>query len=93
MIERTSYEPEGIAGLDIEQDDLSLFPFIYWPVTAGTAPLSAQAQDKLQSYIDNGGMIVIDVRDQSLSPARSNHLKNILGNVRINSPDSLRGRP
>lgn len=85
LIERTSYEPEGIAGLDIEQDDLSLFPFIYWPVTSGTAPLSEKAQNKLQNYIDNGGMIVIDVRDQSLAPGRSNHLKNILGNVRINN--------
>lgn len=85
LIERTAYEPEGIAGIDLEQDDISLFPFIYWPVTAATPPLSEKAQEKLQDYIDNRGVLVIDIRDQSISLSNSSRLRQILGNVRINA--------
>ena len=58
---RTSVEPSGIAGIDIEHDDISLFPFIYWPVSEQTPPLSAEARAKLQGYIGRGNLIVIDL--------------------------------
>ena len=47
---RTSFEPAGIVGLDIEKDDLSLFPFIYWPVSEQHPPLSTDARLKVQDH-------------------------------------------
>lgn len=61
MIKRTSVEPSDIVGLNIERDDLTLYPFIYWTVTPGTQPLSQQARMKVQSYLKNGGFIVFDL--------------------------------
>lgn len=65
--QRTSLRPASdVIALDLENDSLdkiSCFPFIYYPVTSDTQPLSAQARAKLQSYIDNGGMVLIDTQD------------------------------
>ncbi len=48
---RTSLEPGAPAGLDIETDQLSFFPLIYWPVSA-TAPMpSAQAISRIVSQV------------------------------------------
>jgi hypothetical protein len=77
MIKRTSVEPEGTVELDIEKDELTLFPFIYWPITNKTPVLSEDAQEKVQNYINNGGVILFDLRDNS------NNLSQILGNVSI----------
>jgi hypothetical protein len=41
-------------------DDLSLYPLIYWPVLAGSAPPSAAACAALASYMQFGGLLVID---------------------------------
>src|SRR5690349_5748534 len=46
MGQRTSTTPKGVVGLDIENDELIFFPFIYWPVTGDARPLSEQAQRK-----------------------------------------------
>lgn len=62
--ERTSVHPAGIVGLDLERDDISFFPFIYWPMTADAQALSPQALAKLRRYTETGGMIVIDTRGQ-----------------------------
>lgn len=84
LIERTSVEPKGVVGLDIENDTLLFFPFIYWPVEENAAALSPQAQKKLQDYLDNGGVILFDLQDQSVSLGESQGLKRILGGIAIN---------
>lgn len=81
--ERTSVEPAGVVGLNIEQDELSLFPFIYWPVEQNAQPLSAKAQQKVQQYIDNGGVILFDVPGDNISTGNTTVLKRMLGNVMI----------
>lgn len=63
--QRTAVEPEGITGVDPEQDDISLFPLLYWPVTESQPPLSEAAIERLNRYLHNGGMIVFDTRDGS----------------------------
>src|SRR5262249_39020854 len=61
--EKTRFQPVDIIALDPDQDDLSLFPFIYWPVPDNAQTLSARAQAKLQNYLDKGGMVLFDVFD------------------------------
>ncbi|WP_371168068.1 DUF4159 domain-containing protein [Aliiroseovarius sp. 2305UL8-7] len=76
---RTSVEPLPPIGLDIEVDELSVYPFLYWPVTAGTAQPSPQAYDRLKRYLAGGGFILFDTRDEGFggdSPA-SRRLRTI----------------
>ncbi|MCC0081740.1 MAG: DUF4159 domain-containing protein [Rhodobacter sp.] len=60
---RSSVEPGDPMRVDIETDELSVFPFLYWPVTADSPLPSAQAYDKLNRYLRTGGMILFDTRD------------------------------
>lgn len=81
MTEKTSVHPQGVASIDIENDDILFFPFIYWPISDSSPTLSAQAQDKVQDYINNGGVIVFDI--QSPSAMRNSTLQRVLGDVEI----------
>ena len=45
------------------QTDLSFYPLLYWPITAGAAPLGPRAAAALNDYMDRGGIVVIDTRD------------------------------
>lgn len=77
---RTSVEPAGVVGLDIESDDLSLFPVIYWPVNDDYPRLSAQARTKVQEHAGNGGLFAIDLYG-SASLTSSEALYNLLDDM------------
>ncbi|MGE4011285.1 MAG: DUF4159 domain-containing protein [Alphaproteobacteria bacterium] len=62
---RTSVEPI-VMGVNPDLDELAFFPLIYWPITPGQKPPSAQAAAKLQTYLRSGGMIVFDIRDSQV---------------------------
>ena len=61
---RTSFEPADPMGVDVSRDDLSFFPVLYWPMTAGQENLSADALSRVDLYMKNGGTILFDTRDQ-----------------------------
>jgi hypothetical protein len=65
LMRRTSVEPAEPLAVDIETDDLSVYPILYWPVVAGQAPPTDQAVVGLNTYLRNGGMILFDTRDQA----------------------------
>lgn len=64
--QRTSVEAAGVVALDPARDELSFFPLIYWPVTAQQSDLSAEALRNIQFYLDNGGTILFDTRDNAV---------------------------
>lgn len=64
---RTTVEPSAPMVVDLETDDLALFTFIYWPVTANQPAPSPQAYAKLNRYLRGGGMILFDTRDADLA--------------------------
>ncbi|WP_172328542.1 DUF4159 domain-containing protein [Mangrovicoccus sp. HB161399] len=64
---RTSIEPADPTEVDVETDELSFFPLIYWTVTADQPLPSAEAYAKLNRYLRTGGMIVFDTRDANVS--------------------------
>jgi hypothetical protein len=68
--QRTSYEPQDPMGVDIEQDDLSFFPLLYWPMDPREKDLSPAALSKISDYMRNGGTILFDTRDLTLGSAR-----------------------
>ncbi|MDJ0512681.1 MAG: DUF4159 domain-containing protein [Methyloceanibacter sp.] len=61
---RTALEPGAPMGVNIEADDLSFFPVLYWPVREDAEPLSDETLAKIDAYMKQGGMIVFDTRDQ-----------------------------
>lgn len=60
---RSSVEPAPPVGVDIETDELAVYPILYWPVTAAATLPTPAAYAKLNRYLATGGMIVFDTRD------------------------------
>ncbi|MEM7721488.1 MAG: DUF4159 domain-containing protein [Pseudomonadota bacterium] len=63
LFQRTSVEPAPPIGVNLETDELSFFPMIYWPVSATQTLPSPEAYARLNAYLRSGGMIVFDTRD------------------------------
>ncbi|MBL4873940.1 MAG: DUF4159 domain-containing protein [Rhodobacteraceae bacterium] len=66
LFERTSIEPIAPIGINVETDDLSLLPMLYWPITTDQPALSEGAVQRLNRYLATGGMIIFDTRDAQL---------------------------
>ncbi len=64
--QRTAVEPVDPIAIDLEQDELAFFPLIYWPVSEAQPIPSQAAYDKLNRYLQTGGMILFDTRDANL---------------------------
>jgi hypothetical protein len=67
LFARSSVEPSAPIGIDLEADELSFFPFLYWPITEDVPIPSDAAYDRLNRYLRGGGMIMFDTRDAELS--------------------------
>lgn len=66
LFRRTSIEPADPIQIDLETDELSFYPLIYWPVTESQPTPSSAAYAKLNRYLRTGGMIVFDTRDGNI---------------------------
>lgn len=64
---RTSVEPSDPIGVNLETDELSFFPILYWPVTADQPRPTAEAYGRLNAYLRSGGLIMFDTRDADLA--------------------------
>ncbi len=64
---RTSYEPADPIGVNLENDDLSFYPLLYWPMDAREKDLSPAAIAKIDNFMRHGGTIMFDTRDAPLS--------------------------
>jgi uncharacterized protein DUF4159/aerotolerance regulator-like protein len=60
---RTAYEPADPVGVDIEKDDLSFYPLLYWPMATAEKDLSPAAVAKIDQFMRGGGTILFDTRD------------------------------
>jgi hypothetical protein len=63
MIERTSVEPGAPIAVDLARDDLSAYPFLYWPAPTTPRRLSDAALANLDRYLAIGGLLLVDTRD------------------------------
>jgi hypothetical protein len=66
LLRRTSVDVGDPVMVDVEADELSFYPFLYWPVTAGQRTPTPEAIEKLNHYLAVGGMILFDTADQNL---------------------------
>ena len=80
---RTAVEAEDPLPIDIEQDELIFYPFIYWPITPDFPPLSEQAILKLNDYFKGGGTVLFDTRNQNTAGLYGIDLYNSPENTRL----------
>ncbi|MFO1143537.1 MAG: DUF4159 domain-containing protein [Amaricoccus sp.] len=66
LFDRTAIEPADPVAVDIERDDISLYPFLYWPVTETQPTPSDAAVARINDFLRFGGMILFDTRDADL---------------------------
>lgn len=62
---RTAVEPGDPMGVNVERDELSFFPLLYWSVSPQQRALSDDAIAKLKAYLGSGGTILFDTRERS----------------------------
>ncbi len=67
LFRRTSIEPAEPVGVDLEMDELSVYPFLYWPISESQPRPSSDAYARINRYLRTGGMILFDTRDASTS--------------------------
>jgi hypothetical protein len=89
LTEKTALEPGQPAGVDIAVDELAFYPLIYWPVDADAEMPSAEAIARIDAYMQQGGTVLFDTRDQystgfgdTASPA-TRRLRDILGSLNV----------
>jgi hypothetical protein len=64
---RTAYEPADPVGIDIEKDNLSFYPLLYWPMAASERNPSPAAVAKIDQFMREGGTILFDTRDAPIA--------------------------
>ena len=69
LTRRTAVEPAPPDGVDLDTDDLSAYPFLYWPVAPGAAPPSEAALANIENFMRFGGLILFDTRDDERAVA------------------------
>ena len=85
LFERTSIEPAAPMGVDPNSEDITFFPFLYWPVTPNQTSLSDAAISRINAYLRGGGMIMFDTQDAYLGQNTENArmLQRIAANLDI----------
>lgn len=66
---RTAFEPATPAALDLETDELSFYPLIYFAVEPQAPRPSARAMRRLDTFMKNGGTVLFDTRDAVITPS------------------------
>lgn len=64
---RTTMKPGEPIGVELDNDDLSLLTFLYWPVTPDQAAPSPAAYVRLNHFLRSGGTILFDTRDGDIA--------------------------
>jgi hypothetical protein len=93
---RTTLEPGDPVGVDIAKDELSVFPILYWPISATAAMPSQDAISRVDAYMRAGGTVLFDTRDQfsaisapsGVSP-NTDRLRAILASIDIPPLESV----
>lgn len=88
LIRRTAIEPAAPVGVDLETDDLSVYPFLYWPISSAAPIPSDVALSNIENFMRFGGLILFDTRDDEqaiagLETPQRVALRNILTQLDI----------
>lgn len=81
LINRTSVEPGAPVGVDLGRDDLSAYPFLYWPAPSNPRRLSDAALANIDRYLAIGGLLLVDTRDSGRTEASQRPAATMLQGV------------
>lgn len=79
---RTTIDFRGVVAVDPENDDLSFYPVLYWPLSNRQTPFTIKAMRSLQNYMRQGGLLVIDTRDGN-SGSGMDHMRRMLSMIAV----------
>lgn len=65
--QRTAVEAGEPMGINLATDELAFFALIYWPITEEQPTPDGGTIAKLNRYLENGGTILFDTRDQQFA--------------------------
>ncbi|HEY4406392.1 MAG TPA: DUF4159 domain-containing protein, partial [Xanthobacteraceae bacterium] len=68
LAQRTALEAAEPTGLDPARDELAFYPLIYWPIAANAGKPSAEALQRIDAYMKQGGTVLFDTRDAIEAP-------------------------
>lgn len=74
---------QDVFAVDLETDDIATLAFLYYPVTEDVTPLSDDARARLQNFMDNDGIVMIDTRGNAEFWPRSFTIENIVGKLNL----------
>jgi len=88
LARRTAVEPAPPEEVDLETDDLSIYPFLYWPIVPGAEPPSDAGLANIENFMRFGGLILFDTRDAERylgagSTPESRAFRNIIAQIDI----------
>ncbi|MET3589799.1 hypothetical protein ABID23_000886 [Bartonella silvatica] len=64
IAERTMLLPGSVKALDLDKDELSFYPLIYWPLDPHSPLPTQKSLEKINNFMKHGGTILFDTRDQ-----------------------------
>ena len=82
---RTSMNSGYPVGLDINIDELSYFPLIYWPIDPNVPTPSNRAIAKIDAFMRDGGTILFDTRDQVNAYSGANNFSSTPASRKLQS--------
>jgi hypothetical protein len=68
LAQRTALEAADPAGIDPARDELAFYPLIYWPIVPSAPRPSAEALQRIDAYMKQGGTVLFDTRDAIEAP-------------------------
>ncbi len=85
---RTAISPKGVVGLDLKNDDIFSYPFIYWPLTKNLLQIEKAEIVKINNYINNGGIFFFDVigfsrSNLNLKDKKFKAIRDFLSNIKV----------
>ncbi|MFZ0853514.1 MAG: DUF4159 domain-containing protein, partial [Hyphomicrobiaceae bacterium] len=91
LIARTAVEPGDPFAINIQNDEITFYPLLYWPVLANARALTEATLTKIDAYMKQGGMIIFDTKDYgqglptgfNLRGEAGTPLQRLLGNLDI----------
>jgi hypothetical protein len=86
LITRTSINPKGVIGIDIKNDYIYSYPFIYWPLTKNLLSIKKPEIIKIKNYLDNGGIFFFDIivfsrKNLNLKDKKFKEIRNFLNEI------------
>jgi len=89
LADHTALEPGDPVGVDLTHDDLAVYPLLYWPIAPERPLPSTQSLEKVDAFMRDGGTVVFDTRDATLTMSgldttpETKALRLILANLAI----------